>query len=98
MNKLILCVCLFVVGCGSPVRRLRCISENQIEKNISYTVKNILQKAENAALVNDRYVMARFIASESEVNQIAKEIKKVDYRFKVVVKSEVEHTDLIVYW
>jgi hypothetical protein len=61
-------------------------------------VKSILHSAENAALLRERYTMARFAADAADVEQIVRELRRIDRQFKIVIQPSNEYTDLIVQW
>lgn len=98
-NTILLLWLLFLTaGCSSPVTMLRAISKNNTNKQITSTIESIMQSAQNAALRNERYTMARFSAPESDVKLIARQLHNIDRRFIIEIQPTELFTTLIVRW
>ncbi len=86
------------VGCSSPVTRLRAVSQNYSGLNVSRTIDNILNAAQNAAIQGDRYTIARFVAPELEIQKIVRQLLAIDRKFRIEVQPTELFTTLIIRW
>lgn len=89
---------LLVVGCCSPVRHLRSITELRRCKDTSFTAKWILRQAENAAIIKENCISQRFVADSADVAAIAHEIRRIDRKFQTEVVQDSVYSELIVRW
>lgn len=94
----VILIALLVVGCCSPVKYLRSITEMRRYNDASFTAKWMLQKAENAAIIKQDSISQRFVATPAEIEPIAHEIRRIDRKFKTEIKQDSIYTELIVRW
>lgn len=94
----ILLLLFLLSGCGSPVTRLRVISNSAADSSVMSSVRYILNSANIAAMNGDRYTVARYSIPSSEMEQIAKEIKRIDRKFQTEIQADQFFTTLIVRW
>lgn len=99
MNKIILLATLLVVGCSSPVRRFRLISNGYQSRLMHGEAITVLQQAENSAYNGNYYHTAYYSYSVDSVYPIAETIKRIDRKFNITVQPVGLHRAvLIVGW
>lgn len=89
---------LLAIGCASPVRHLRSITEMRQCNDASFTAKWLLRQAENAAIIKQDTISQRFVAAPEEIKLLAHEIRRIDRKFKTEIKHDSIYTELIVRW
>ena len=99
MNKIILLGVLLVVGCSSPVRRFRAISNGYHSRSMYGEAITVLQQAENSAYNGAYCDTAYYSYPVDSVYPIAAELKKIDKRLNITVQPLGLHKAvLIVGW
>ena len=98
-KKLIITWVLLVVGCSSPVRRFRAISNGYHSKSMYGEAITVLQQAENSAYNGAYCDTAYYSYPVDSVYPIAAELKKIDKRLNITVQPLGLHKAvLIVGW
>lgn len=89
---------LLAVGCCSPVRYLRSITELRQCNDASYDAKMLLRECENATILKQSSVSRAYSRPLPEVALIAKELRKIDKQFKIEILPDSNHIVLVVSW
>lgn len=95
-KKILISLLFLVVGCCSPVKQLRVISERANNSEISYVTKRIIQDAKNAAILGNRFITCR-VEPES-IKKVCLELHHIDRRFKLEIYKQSGYAVLMVRW